>query len=161
MQPFGSEGVILIGKLLSVLVAGAALHAIPAAAACTPVTIYFGWNSAEIEPDSLRSLEELAVALAWRGPDLDHVLLTSHTDSSGSTAANRLMAQRRAEAVRDVLVRNHVPARLIQIRSVGEERLPVRTPANVREPANRRVELLLQMSAEAQAEKLSEGQPIC
>ena len=160
-RDIGSNGAILIRSVLTVLAAGAALLSAPAAAACTPVTVYFDWNSAEIEPDSARALRELAVALAWRGPDLDHVLLTAHTDSSGSPAANRLMAQRRAEAVRDVLMRNHVPAGLIRIRSVGEDRLAVRTPANVREPANRRVDLLPQMSARVQGEQLEEGRPIC
>ena len=158
---FWSAGVILIGKLLSVLAAGAALLAAPAASACTPLSIYFDWNSAAIAPDSQRALEQLAVRLAWHGPDLDHVLLTAHTDSSGSPRANRLMAERRAAAVRDVLVRNHVPARVLRIRSLGEEALPVRTPANVREPNNRRVDLVLQLSAGAQAVQLEEGRPIC
>ena len=158
---FWSAGVILIGKLLSVLAAGAALLAAPAASACTPLSIYFDWNSAGIAPDSQRALEQLAVRLAWHGPDLDYVLLTAHTDSSGSPAANMLMAQRRATAVRDVLLRNHVPARLIRIRSLGEGALPVRTPANVREPANRRVDLVLQMNARAQGDHLEEGRPIC
>jgi len=159
--PFGSEGVILIRSILSVLLGSAALLAAPSASACTPVSIYFGWNSAAIEPESRAVLEELAVALAWKGPDLDHVLLTSHTDSSGSAAANRALARRRADAVRGVLLRHHVPDRLIRMRAIGEDRLPVGTPANVREPANRRVDLLLQLSAEAQAIKLEEGQPIC
>lgn len=154
-------GAIPIGKLLAVLIAGAALLAAPAASACTPLSVYFDWNSAAIAPDSRRALEELAVRLAWNGPDLDHVLLTAHADSSGSPAANRRMAQRRAEAVRDLLVRNHVPARLIRIRSLGESAPPVRTPRNVREPANRRVDLLLQLNAEAQGVQLEESRPIC
>jgi outer membrane protein OmpA-like peptidoglycan-associated protein len=135
--------------------------AAPAAAACTPLSIYFGWNSAAIAPDSRRALEELAVRLAWHGPDLDHVLLAAHADSSGSPVANLAMARRRAEAVRDVLLRNHVPERLIRIRSLGESALPLGTPVNVREPANRRVDLLLQLSARAQGVQLAEGRPIC
>ena len=154
-------GAIPIGKLLAVLTAGAALLVAPAAQACTPLTIYFEWSSAAVAPDARRALEQLAVRLAWHGPDIDHVLLTAHADSSGSPAANRLIAQRRAEAVRDVLLRNHVPARLIRIRSLGETAPTVRTPANVREPANRRVDLLLQLSAGAQAVQLDEGRPIC
>jgi outer membrane protein OmpA-like peptidoglycan-associated protein len=114
-----------------------------------------------IAPESRRALEQLAVRVAWNGPDLDHVLLTAHADSSGSPAANRAMARRRAGAVRDLLLHRHVPARLIRIRSLGESSLPVRTPANVREPANRRVDLLIQMSADAQGEQLAEGRPIC
>ncbi|MDB5668998.1 MAG: outer membrane protein [Alphaproteobacteria bacterium] len=135
--------------------------AAPAAAACTPISIYFGWNSAAIAPDSRRALEELAVRLAWHGPDLDHVLLVAHADSSGSPVANLAMARRRAEAVRDVLLGNHVPERLIRIRSLGESALPPGTPVNVREPANRRVDLLLQLSARAQGVQLAEGRPIC
>ena len=154
-------GAISIGKLLAALIAGAALLAAPAVQACTPLTVNFEWNSAAIAPDDRRALEQLAVRLAWHGPDIDHVLLTAHADSSGSPAANRLIAQRRAEAVRDVLLRNHVPARLIRIRSLGEAAPLVRTPANVREPANRRVDLLLQLSSNAQAEQLEEGRPIC
>ena len=154
-------GAISIGKLLSVLITGAALLTAPAANACTALSIYFDWNSAVIAPESRRALEQLAVRVAWNGPDLDHVLLTAHADSSGSPAANRAMARRRAEAVRDLLLRRHVPARLIRIRSLGESALPVRTPANVREPANRRVDLLIQMSADAQGEQLAEGRPIC
>ncbi|MFN3389872.1 MAG: OmpA family protein [Allosphingosinicella sp.] len=154
-------GAIPIGKLLAVLIAGAALLAAPAASACTPLSVRFDWNSADIPADSRRAIEQLAVRLAWNGPDVDHVLLTAHSDSSGSPAANRRMAQRRAEAVRDLLVRNHVPARLIRIRSLGETALPVRTPTNVREPANRRVDLLVQLSAHAQGVQLEEGRPIC
>jgi outer membrane protein OmpA-like peptidoglycan-associated protein len=152
---------MILRAILTLLTGAAALLAAAPASACVPVTIYFAWNSATIEPDSREALERLAVALAWKGPDLDHVLLTSHTDSSGSPAANRQMALRRAEAVRAVLTAHQVPARLIEIRTVGSERPRVRTPVNVREPRNRRVELLLQMSAQAQARQLQEGGPIC
>lgn len=152
---------IRLRAILTLLGAAAAMFAAAPAYACAPVTIYFDWNSDEVEEESRAALERLAVALAWKGPDLDHVLLTSHTDSSGSPAANREMALRRAAAVRDVLTSYHVPARLIAIRARGEERPRVRTPANVREPRNRRVELLLQLSADAQARKLEEGAPIC
>lgn len=152
---------IRLRAILVLLTGAAAMLAAAPASACAPVTVYFEWNSAKIEEESRAALERFAVALAWKGPDLDHVLLTSHTDSSGSPAANRAMALRRAAAVRDVLTSHHVPARLIAIRALDERRPRVRTPANVREPRNRRVELLLQMSAEAQARQLEEGAPIC
>jgi OmpA-OmpF porin, OOP family len=154
-------GAISIGKLLAVLFAGAAMLTAPTANACTALSVYFEWNSAEISPQSRGALEQLAVRLAWNGPDLDHVLLTAHSDSSGSPAANRRMAQRRAEAVRGALVGSHVPAGMVRIRTLGESALPVRTPANVREPANRRVDLLVQLSARAQGVQLEEGRPIC
>lgn len=146
------------------LLGGAAIIAAVAAApasACQPVTVYFAWNSAAIEQESLEALEELAVTLAWRGPDLAAVALSSHTDASGSPAANRALALRRARAVRDVLVAYQVPAEVIRIEALGPAAPRVWTPRNAREPANRRVELLVQLSASAQAQQLSEQQPIC
>lgn len=148
-------------RLLASALAVAACWATPAAAACVPLTIFFDWNSARLSEASQTALERLAVELAWKGPDLDHVLLTSHTDASGSPAANRLMALRRAAAVRDVLLSYHVPAELIAVRAVGEGAPRVMTARNVREPRNRRVELIIQMSADAQARQLEGGQPIC
>jgi len=141
--------------------AAAALAAASPAMACAPVTIYFPWNSAAVNEESRAALERLAVTLAWKGPDLAHVLLTSHTDSSGSAAANRAIALKRAEAVRQVLTSFHVPANLISVRVMADQQPRVVTRANVREPRNRRVELLIQMSAEAQARQLADGNPIC
>jgi len=142
--------------------AGAALAAAtPASATCAPVTIYFAWNSAKVSDESRAALERLAVGLAWKGPDLAHLLLTSHTDATGSPAANRAIALKRAEAVKAVLTSYQVPAELITIRPVGAVQPRVETPWGVREPRNRRVELLIQMSAAAQARNLREGRSIC
>lgn len=138
------------------------LAASPAAAeGCAPLTVYFGWNSTVLSEESQRAIENLAVTVAWKGPDLDYLLLTSHTDRTGSAAANRALSQRRAEAVRDLLMAYNVPRDLITIRAEGESQPRVRTGRNVREPRNRRVELLIQMSAAAQARQIEGGAPLC
>lgn len=148
-------------RVLRLLAIAVAAGVAAPASACAPVTIYFEWNSARIEQASTAALERLAIRLAWRQPDLDAVILTSHTDASGSAAGNRALARRRAEAVRAVLVANEVPARLIETRLFAAGRPRVLTPAAAREPENRRVELLLQFSARAQAAQLEDGAPIC
>lgn len=149
-------------RLFSTLIAAAlALAAAGPARACVPVTVYFPWNSVELDQASRAALERFALSLAWKRPDLDHILLTAHTDTTGSPAANRAIALRRAEAVRDLLVRHDVPAHLIRIVAAAQERPRVRTGQGVREPRNRRVELLPQLSAEAQARQLESGAPIC
>jgi outer membrane protein OmpA-like peptidoglycan-associated protein len=152
-------------KLARLLCAGAAaagaLLAAPAAAQCTPVTIYFDWNSADLTPPAREALEALAVRLAWKEPDLDALILTSHTDSSGSAEANHALAARRAEAVRAALIGHSIDADIIETRIFGERRPRVATPTDAREPENRRVELLLQLSADAQAEALEEERPLC
>lgn len=146
--------------VLTLLAAGAAIFPLPVLA-CAPVTVFFDWNSATLGPDGRAALERFALAMAWKGPDLDHVLLASHTDSSGSAAANRALALRRADAVRAVLLANEVPAGLIEIRTFAADRPRVPTPPNVREPTNRRVELLMQMNAVAQGNSLKDEAPIC
>ena len=50
----------------------------------------------------------------------------------------------RANAVKDALVRNGVPATAIAVVGRGEQGLLVPTPDGVREPQNRRVEIVLQ-----------------
>ncbi len=132
-----------------------------ARAFCQPVTVYFAWNSTQLSEESKAAIERLAVTLAWKGPDLDQVLLTSHTDATGSPAANRAMALKRARVVRDLLVSYNVPANVIAIRPVGAQLPRVETPAGVREPRNRRVELLVQLSAEGQKRQLEQGGAIC
>ena len=141
--------------------ATASIAAAPPASACAPVTVYFDWNSTRVSDDSAAALERLAVALAWKGPELEHIRLSSYTDTSGSSAANRAVSRRRAEAVRDVLVSYNVPVDRIAIRALGDVTPRVATARGVREARNRRVELLVQMSADSQGRQLAEGQPIC
>jgi len=149
-------------RLIPILLLAAGVGAAPgAASACAPVTVYFGWNSTQLSEDAKAALERLAVALSWKGPDLQSVLLTSHTDATGSPEANRAIALKRAQAVRDLLVSYNVPAELITIRAIGAELPRVATPGGVREPRNRRVELLVQLSAEGQARQLASGGAIC
>lgn len=151
----------MIRRFLALAILAAAPLAASPAIACAPVTIYFDWNSARVNEESHAALERLSVALAWKGPELDRLLLNSYTDASGSHAANRAVARRRAEAVRDVLVSYNVPVDRIAIEALGETLPRVATRRGVREPRNRRVELLVQMTAAGQERRIAAGQPIC
>ena len=131
------------------------------AQACTPVSIFFDWNSARLTAESRAAIERFALRYAWKGPELDGVMLSAFADTTGSRAANRAIALRRAHAVRDALLSFNVPREMIRVRAVVAGGLRVSTPDGVRSPYNRRVELLLQLSAEAQARQLEEGRPIC
>ena len=71
------------------------------------------------------------------------VSVTGYTDTSGSAAANLELSQRRAEIVTNELVREGVPATDIVTRGRGEEDLLVPTADGVREPRNRRVEIVV------------------
>jgi outer membrane protein OmpA-like peptidoglycan-associated protein len=146
---------------MSFIAGAAAVAAAMPVSACTRATVYFDLGSASVNAAGRAELDQLALALAWKGPDLHHVLLTSQTDTAGSPAANRALALRRAQAVRDLLVASDVPPRLIEIRAYGEDRAAAAIPQGVRAQSLRRVDLLMQLNAQAQAKQIEEGQPIC
>lgn len=151
----------MIRRLIALTMLAAAPLAASPAIACSPVTVYFDWNSSQVNEESRAALERFAVALAWKGPELEQLMLSSFTDASGSSEANRAVARRRAEAVRDVLVSYNVPIDRIAMQALGEARPRVATRPGVREPRNRRVEILVQMSAAGQERLIAEGRPIC
>ena len=72
------------------------------------------------------------------------ILANGYTDTSGTFAYNQALGQRRAQAVAAQLVTDGVPQSEIEIHSYGETHLLVATGPGVREPQNRRVEIILQ-----------------
>ena len=72
------------------------------------------------------------------------ITATGHTDTSGPESYNMALSLRRANAVKDALVREGVPAQAISVIGRGEQGLLVQTGDGVREPQNRRVEIVVQ-----------------
>lgn len=70
--------------------------------------------------------------------------VTGHTDRSGSAAYNQRLSQRRAQAVRAELIRQGIAENEIAVFAKGESDPLVPTADGVREPQNRRVEIVLQ-----------------
>jgi OmpA family len=79
------------------------------------------------------------------------ITATRHTDTSGSAAYNLELSQRRSEAVASELVRQGVPATDIITVGRGEENLLVPTGDGVREPRNRRFEIVIPQPSPAPA----------
>lgn len=71
------------------------------------------------------------------------VIIYGHTDTVGSDADNLTLSQRRANRVREDLVRLGVSAAGILAEGRGERELQVPTADNVAEPRNRRVEIVV------------------
>ncbi len=69
------------------------------------------------------------------------VTATGHTDTTGTEAYNMALSLRRANTVKDALVKLGVPAAAITTVGRGEAGLLVQTGDGVREPQNRRVEI--------------------
>lgn len=104
--------------------------------------INFDTNKSDIRPDFSAEVAK-AAAFIKANSDIPYVLLSGHTDSQGAEAYNQKLSERRAEAVREELIRNHgIDGSKIRARGYGESQ-PVAdnsTPEGRYE--NRRVEVL-------------------
>jgi OOP family OmpA-OmpF porin len=69
--------------------------------------------------------------------------VTGYTDTSGSPGYNQRLSERRANAVAAALERLGVPRSDMVVAGRGQNDLRVPTPPGVREPQNRRVEIVL------------------
>ncbi|NOT38962.1 MAG: OmpA family protein [Alphaproteobacteria bacterium] len=108
----------------------------PPAAAPPQFIVFFGLDSAELVPEAQRVVNDAAGAAKEFGAAAIHVV--AHTDSSGSTAYNQRLSERRAGAIRAALATNGIPANAITTEGRGEGDLMVRTGDGIKEPQNRR-----------------------
>lgn len=104
-------------------------------------TLYFREGSDELTPESKRDLEQVMAEVGKRpAPD---VIVVGHTDRVGHQADNDRLALRRAERLRQELLRQGLPADSVQAAGRGEREPLVETADEVAEPRNRRVEMLV------------------
>lgn len=117
----------------------------PVAAAPAPLTrsfiIYFDINSASLTARARELVGEAAQAA--RAGGTARLEVNGHTDRSGTPAANRALSRRRAEAVAAELRRQGIRREDIAITAFGESQPAVPTRDGVREPQNRRVEIII------------------
>ncbi len=104
--------------------------------------VFFDWDKSEITVEAQSILESAAATAAEFG--VSRVTITGHADRSGPNAYNLALSLRRAEAARAVLATQGVDTTIIAVDGRGEEDPLVPTPDGVREPQNRRAEIVLQ-----------------
>jgi hypothetical protein len=109
--------------------------------------VFFDWDSTKLSDASMNVLEQARDA--FKAKQAARVTATGHTDTSGSEAYNMALSLRRANAVKDALVKLGVPAAAITTVGRGEAGLLVQTGDGVREPQNRRVEITIPQMASA------------
>ena len=100
----------------------------------------FARNSAELTAEAKRRLDVVGGALNEAELANASLVVSGHTDITGSYELNLLLSKRRAEAVKAYLVSAHdvAPERL---KAVGRGPNDLLDEANPRNPANRRVQL--------------------
>jgi OmpA-OmpF porin, OOP family len=95
-----------------------------------------------VTPDGDAVVREAAQA-AKANPNA-RITVAGHADTSGNGAYNAALSQRRAAAVRDALIKEGINQARIAAAGHGEDGLLVSTKDGVREPKNRRVEIIVQ-----------------
>jgi outer membrane protein OmpA-like peptidoglycan-associated protein len=108
----------------------------------TSFMVFFDWDRSNLSQQALATIQQAADAFRTKGSA--RIVATGHTDTSGPDGYNMALSLRRANAVKDALVRDGVPASAITAVGVGKAGLLVQTPDGVREPQNRRVEIVIQ-----------------
>lgn len=114
----------------------------PAPAPVRNFLVFFDFDKSSLTPRAMDIVKEAAnVAKAGQNA---RVTCTGHTDTAGPAAYNMALSLRRANTVKQALVREGVAAEAITVIGRGEEQLLVATGDGVREPQNRRVEIVIQ-----------------
>jgi outer membrane protein OmpA-like peptidoglycan-associated protein len=111
--------------------------------------VYFDFKSTRLRADAVRILQEKAVvvdrASAWV------VLVQGHADRQGPAEYNKVLAQRRADAVRQFLIELGVPEASIKVVAIGQEGALCDEPTKECQQLNRRVHVEIRKLARAAA----------
>jgi len=114
----------------------------PAAPVAPSYMVFFDWDRSDLSAQALQTIHQVSSAYKQKGSA--RVTATGHTDRSGPDDYNMALSLRRANAVKNALVRDGVPASAIAVVGRGETQPLVPTADGVREPQNRRVEIVMQ-----------------
>ena len=108
-------------------------------AAVTHADIYFDFKSVRLRADAAKLLQDTAAAMTrtetWA------MLITGYADSHGPAAYNKVLAQRRAETVKQFLVELGVPETAVKVAALGPEASLCDDPGKECQQLNRRVHL--------------------
>jgi outer membrane protein OmpA-like peptidoglycan-associated protein len=115
--------------------------AVPAQAPTRSYLVFFDWDKATLT-DRARQIIREAAENSTR-VQYTRIEVNGYTDTSGTPKYNQGLSVRRAQAVAAELVKNGVPRNAISIQGFGDTHLLVPTGPGVREPQNRRVEIII------------------
>jgi outer membrane protein OmpA-like peptidoglycan-associated protein len=101
--------------------------------------ILFDTNKAALKPNADKTLSDIAQVIKKYPEDI--ILISGHTDATGTDKRNQALSEQRAQSVREKLVAQGVPANSIQISGAGSSK-PVADNSSAEGRAkNRRVDI--------------------
>jgi OOP family OmpA-OmpF porin len=103
-----------------------------------PIIVFFDWDRSTLSQQAPHAIQQAA---SWYKAGV--ITVTGHTDRSGPASYNMALSLRRANAVKEALVHDGVPASAIKVIGKGETQPLLPTDDGVREPQNRRVEIMV------------------
>ncbi|WP_445191169.1 OmpA family protein [Sphingomonas sp. Tas61C01] len=104
-----------------------------------PSGITFAYDSADVQPQFQRTLDQVASTLSQYNQT--YIDVYGHTDSTGSDSYNQTLSERRATAVADYLSSRGVQTARIGTRGYGETQPIASNDTDAGRAANRRVEV--------------------
>jgi iron complex outermembrane receptor protein len=131
--------------------APAAAYVPPPAQAVAPAPksylVFFDFNKSDLTSQATQIVDQAA---SNAGPaKVTRLTVTGHTDTVGSDAYNMRLSRRRAESVAARLEKDGIASSEIEIVAKGKRDLLVPTADGVREPQNRRVQIVYDNGAGA------------
>jgi outer membrane protein OmpA-like peptidoglycan-associated protein len=120
--------------------APAPVAAAPAPAPARTYLVFFDWDRAELTPRARQIIASAAQAATH--VQVTRIEVDGHADRTGTEAYNQALSLKRARNVAAELVRDGVAQQEISVQAFGDTRPLVQTAAGVREPQNRRVEII-------------------
>ena len=113
----------------------------PAQVPARSYLVFFDWDKATLTDRARQIVKEAADSSTH--VQYTRIEVNGYTDTSGTHQYNQNLSLRRARAVQAELVKDGVPQNVITIQGFGDTHLLVQTGPGVREPQNRRVEIII------------------
>jgi OOP family OmpA-OmpF porin len=102
--------------------------------------VFFDWDRDTITREGMEIIRQAADT--WRAGGSVQIQVTGYTDASGSVGYNQRLSERRANNVANAMMRFGVPREQMLVSGRGKNDQRVPTADGVREPQNRRVEIV-------------------
>ncbi|QUD88902.1 OmpA family protein [Phenylobacterium montanum] len=124
-----------------------------AAAETKSFVLYFPFDSSELTAEARHIVDDAARYSAARPGS--RATIVGYTDAAGSESYNQALSERRSQVVREALQADGVAGESVDAAWRGERDQAVRTPDGAREPANRRVTIVIKSGSD----RLAGGRP--